>query len=152
MPLEHGAGKPFHIGMGRPYDNDLELDRPGSHSGTSGKSAGISIHLQVMAKEKNKPVPVRFDLKLLEVLKEEEKIDTPQQALNFLAKFWENNRPAKGDFAGDLADDLKKVKKAAPVKEVRESKDNAPAAHPSGLSGIDLSIWKAEQKEKNKGA
>jgi hypothetical protein len=87
-----------------------------------------------MAKEKNKPVPVRFDLKLLEVLKEEEKIDTPQQALNFLAKFWENNRPAKGDFS-------------------EEAKKSAPAAsHPSGLSGIDLSIWKAEQKEKNKGA
>src|SRR5258708_7870961 len=103
-----------------------------------------------MAKEKNKPVPVRFDLKLLEVLKEEEKIDTPQQALNFLAKFWENNRPAKGDFA----DDLKEVKKPAPKKEkeVKESKDSTPAAHPSGLSGIDLSIWKAEQKEKNKGA
>jgi hypothetical protein len=103
-----------------------------------------------MAKEKNKPVPVRFDLKLLEVLKEEEKIDTPQQALNFLSKFWENNRPAKGEFA----DDLKEVKKPAPVKEkeVKESKDSAPVAHPSGLSGIDLSIWKAEQKEKNKGA
>ena len=55
-----------------------------------------------MAKEKNKPVPVRFDLKLLEVLKEEEKIDSPQQALNFLAKFWENNRPAKDDLTGDL--------------------------------------------------
>jgi hypothetical protein len=104
-----------------------------------------------MAKEKNKPVPVRFDLKLLEVLKEEEKIDTPQQALNFLSKFWENNRPAKGEFA----DDLKEVKKPAPIKkekEVSESTDSAPAAHPSGLSGIDLSIWKAEQKEKNKGA
>ncbi|HTI89236.1 MAG TPA: hypothetical protein VL727_01555 [Puia sp.] len=105
-----------------------------------------------MAKEKNKPVPVRFDLKLLETLKEEEKIDTPQQALNFLAKFWENNRPAKGDFMGasahEVADDLKEVKKSALKKEVKES---TPAAHPSGLSGIDLSIWKAEQKEKNKG-
>jgi len=99
-----------------------------------------------MAKEKNKPVPVRFDLKLLEILKEEEKIDTPQQALNFLAKFWENNRPAKGDFA----EELKAVKKSPPIKET-ESKDSVPAAHPSGLSGIDLSIWKAEQKEKNKG-
>ena len=120
-----------------------------------------------MAKEKNKPVPVRFDLKLLEVLKEEEKIDTPQQALNFLAKFWENNRPAKGDFAANFSgnnisgdnlsgdnfsDDHKEVKKPTPVKE-KEVKGSAPAAtHPSGLSGIDLSIWKAEQKEKNKGA
>jgi hypothetical protein len=98
-----------------------------------------------MAKEKNKPVPVRFDLKLLEVLKEEEKIDTPQQALNFLAKFWENHRPAKDNFA----DDLKDVKASAPAAKVKEP---AATAHPSGLSGIDLSIWKAEQKEKNRNA
>ncbi|HTI08079.1 MAG TPA: hypothetical protein VL832_05970 [Puia sp.] len=98
-----------------------------------------------MAKEKNKPVPVRFDLKLLEVLKEEEKIDTPQQALNFLANFWENNRPAKEGFASEI----KEVKRTAPVPKVKEGET---PAHPSGLSGIDLSIWKAEQKEKNKNA
>jgi hypothetical protein len=99
-----------------------------------------------MAKEKNKPVPVRFDLKLLELLKEEEKIDTPQQALNFLSKFWEDHRPAKSDFP----DGLKEVKTPAPP--VRKVKETEPAAHPSGLSGIDLSIWKAEQKEKNRNA
>lgn len=98
-----------------------------------------------MAKEKNKPVPVRFDLKLLEVLKEEEKIDTPQQALNFLAKFWENNRPAKGDFATDLKD--VRTTASAPIAKVKERET---VTHPSGLSGIDLAIWKAEQKEKNK--
>jgi len=98
-----------------------------------------------MAKEKNKPVPVRFDLKLLEVLKEEEKIDTPQQALNFLAKFWENNRPAKDDLAGDL----KEVRPPSPIPKIKERE---VITHPSGLSGIDLSIWKAEQKEKNKNA
>src|SRR3982074_3763998 len=98
-----------------------------------------------MAKEKNKPVPVRFDLKLLEVLKEEEKIDTPQQALNFLTKFWENNRPAKSDFASDSKD----VKTPDPVPKL---KAREATTHPSGLSGIDLSIWKAEQKEKNKNA
>jgi hypothetical protein len=109
-----------------------------------------------MAKEKNKPVPIRFDLKLLEVLKEEEKIDTPQQALNFLAKFWENNRPAKSGFASDLQD----FKAPAPIAKtsasiantsspVAKKKESGENAHPSGLSGIDLSIWKAEQKEKN---
>lgn len=95
-----------------------------------------------MAKEKNKPVPVRFDLKLLEVLKEEEKIDTPQQALNFLSAFWENNRPA----TTGPASDNKKRKTAAPV--IKAEKGEA-APHPSGLKGIDLLIWKAEQKEKN---
>jgi hypothetical protein len=98
-----------------------------------------------MAKEKNKPVPVRFDLKLLEILKEEEKIDTPQQALNFLSKFWENNRPATGDFTSDL----KEIKTPAPIPKTKERET---ATHPSGLSGIDLSIWKAEQKEKSKNA
>lgn len=103
-----------------------------------------------MAKEKNKPVPVRFDLKLLEVLKEEEKIDTPQQALNFLAKFWENNRPAKSGFGSELKD----VKTTAPIAKTSapsaKMKEDGATTHPSGLSGIDLSIWKAEQKEKNK--
>jgi hypothetical protein len=100
-----------------------------------------------MAKEKNKPVPVRFDLKLLEVLKEEEKIDTPQQALNFLSQFWENNRPAKGDFAGGTREARTTGPAPAAVPKVKE---RVAAAHPSGLSGIDLSIWKAEQKEKNR--
>jgi hypothetical protein len=104
-----------------------------------------------MAKEKNKPVPVRFDLKMLELLKEEEKIDTPQQALNFLTKFWENNRPAKdgpaGDIKGDPASTIKAVKQPDPISKT--AKTTAPQ-HPSGLSGIDLSIWKAEQKEKEK--
>jgi hypothetical protein len=99
-----------------------------------------------MAKEKNKPVPVRFDLKLLEVLKEEEKIDTPQQALNFLSKFWENNRPAKDEVVGTL----KEVKTAEPAAKAPKAMKAEAAKHPSGLSGIDLSIWKAEQKEKNK--
>lgn len=119
-----------------------------------------------MAKEKNKPVPVRFDLKLLELLKEEEKLDTPQQALNFLAKFWENNRPATTDVPATTKD----VK--APARNPKPSDLNSsdlnssdpksapspkadkrePITHPSGLSGIDLSIWKAEQKEKNKNA
>ena len=114
-----------------------------------------------MAKEKNKPVPVRFNLKLLEVLKEEEKIDTPQQALNFLTSFWENNRPAKGDFLGSavgapvasavgvpaapaVAEPLAPAK-----KKPNQKKDGSSAEPPPGLSGIDLSIWKAEQKERN---
>lgn len=108
-----------------------------------------------MAKEKNKPVAVRFDLKLMEVLKEEEKIETPQQALNFLSQFWENNRPAKDDFVKATGDFVKEAKeaKAAPAPSTGgepKKKGKEPAAHPSGLSGIDLSIWKAEQKEKNK--
>ncbi|SEW44123.1 hypothetical protein [Chitinophaga arvensicola] len=97
-----------------------------------------------MAKEKNKPVSVRFDLKIMELLKEEQKIETPQQALNFLSNFWENNRPATTDFTADAKPAKKKP--AAPAKKTEEGD---AAAHPSGLSGIDLLIWKAEQREKN---
>lgn len=97
-----------------------------------------------MAKEKNKPVAVRFDLKIMELLKEEEKIETPQQALNFLSNFWENNRPATTDFTSNPPP--VKKKQSPPVK--KEAEGDAPA-HPSGLSGIDLLIWKAEQREKN---
>ena len=104
--------------------------------------AGYDLPIFVtMAKEKNKPVPVRFDLKILELLKEEQKIETPQQALNFLSNFWENNRPA----TNDPANEVKPAKKAAPVKKTA---DGEPS-HPSGLSGIDLLIWKAEQREKS---
>lgn len=95
-----------------------------------------------MGKEKNKPVSVRFDLKLLELLKEEEKIDTPQQALNFLSKFWENNRPATTDFANEF----KALKTIEPVAKLKKEE---VVSHPSGLTGLDLLIWKAEQKEKN---
>jgi hypothetical protein len=107
-----------------------------------------------MAKEKNKPVPVRFDLKLLETLKEEEKIDTPQQALNFLAHFWENNRPAKDGVAHDLSvtsdrKAVRELKELTPKGARPKGQEGGTTAHPSGLSGIDLSIWKAEQKEKN---
>jgi hypothetical protein len=115
-----------------------------------------------MAKEKNKPVPVRFNLKLLEVLKEEEKIDTPQQALNFLANFWENNRPAKDGFGVGVEGAGASAREAPAVKSKGAGKKEGPASvssagtratgAPAGLSGIDLSIWKAEQKEKNKGS
>jgi hypothetical protein len=110
-----------------------------------------------MAKEKNKPVPVRFNLKLLEVLKEEEKIDTPQQALNFLANFWENNRPAKDGFAAGLKEvgaGVAAGKKEGPAGATKKGATGPTGATvaPAGLSGIDLSIWKAEQKEKNKGS
>lgn len=103
-----------------------------------------------MAKEKNKPVAVRFDLKLMDTLKEEEKIETPQQALNFLANFWENNRPAKEGFAENLKEAAIAEPKLTEPKKKKETSSKAPGnskTPPPGLSGIDLSIWKAEQKE-----
>ncbi len=102
-----------------------------------------------MAKEKNKPVPVRFDLKLLETLKAEEKIDSPQQALNFLSKFWEDHRPAKEGFEAQMSERKPPSPSPATISATSSRpKERETAAHPSGLSGIDLAIWKAEQKDK----
>ena len=104
-----------------------------------------------MAKEKNKPVPVRFNLKLLETLKEEEKIDTPQQALNFLSNFWENNRPARdGSAIASMETTTSVPRTATTPDQIVKTEKRTAVTHPSGLSGIDLSIWRAEQKEENK--
>jgi hypothetical protein len=39
--------------------------------------------------------------------------------------------------------------KKKPATAPKKAEEGDTAAHPSGLSGIDLLIWKAEQREKN---
>lgn len=47
---------------------------------------------------KTKPIGVRFDEDLLEVLREDEKCETAQQSLNFLSIFYRNNKKDRIDF------------------------------------------------------
>lgn len=47
---------------------------------------------------KTKPIGVRFDENVLEVLKEDEKCETPQQCLIFLCNFYIHNRHGQIDF------------------------------------------------------
>jgi hypothetical protein len=71
--------------------------------------------------------------------------------LNFLTNFWENNRPAKSGFEQGLTDvQAPDIAAAVPLPKVKEGKkkEGGSAQAPPGLSGIDLSIWKAEQREK----
>lgn len=91
---------------------------------------------------KTQPIGVRFDTDLLRKLKEDRGIETAQQALNFLSEFWVKNDPTQkqiNDIIAPVADLLPRSKKSA----INEDK------HPIGLTGIDLTIWKAEQKAKS---
>lgn len=87
---------------------------------------------------KSKPIGVRFDLDILERIKKEQNLDTPQAALNWLMI---NYRPEKP------AEPMKPIAMAfkTPAPKIPSG---TPLQPPAGLKGIDLTIWKAEQKEK----
>lgn len=78
---------------------------------------------------KSKPIGVRFDLDKLEQIKKEQGLETPQAVLNYLMDNYQPKAPAANMFV------------PKPSK-----KEITP---PSGLKGIDLAIWKAEQKAKS---
>lgn len=83
---------------------------------------------------KSKPIGVRFDLDILERIKKEQGPETPQAVLNYLMNTYQGKTaPAK--------------KERKPISLATTSK--GPPA-PANLKGIDLAIWKAEQKAKNK--
>jgi hypothetical protein len=72
---------------------------------------------------KSSPIGVRFNLDMLEVLKEDEGCETPQQALNFLSKFWHDNNPKNINFAEKFKDLVFEKRKTPTVTEV---KNHAP--------------------------
>jgi len=80
---------------------------------------------------KSNPIGVRFDLEKLELIKKEQGLETPQAVLNYLIDNYQAKAPVK-----------KREKRSAPVVHKKE------IAPPAGLKGIDLAIWKAEQKGK----
>lgn len=82
---------------------------------------------------KSNPIGVRFDLEILERIKKEQGLDTPQAVLNYLMN---NYRPEK----------VPAKKESKPVKEKPSKKETSV---PASLKGIDLAIWKAEQKSKS---
>jgi len=80
---------------------------------------------------KSKPIGVRFDLEKLELIKKEQRLDTPQAVLNYLMDNYQAKAPAGH-----------KEKKLAPAPAKKEK------IPPPGLKGIDLAIWKAENETK----
>lgn len=81
---------------------------------------------------KSKPIGVRFDLDILERIKKEHGLETPQAVLNHLmSSYGAKGLPAK--------------KESKPIARPVPSKKEPTA--PANLKGIDLAIWKAEQKK-----
>jgi predicted ATPase len=79
---------------------------------------------------KTKPIGVRFDLGLLERLKKEKQIETPQGALNFLSELYINV---------DRKEEPKSI--SSSIKRYDYSK------MPKGLTSIQQMVWKQKAKE-----
>lgn len=105
---------------------------------------------------KTKPIGVRFDLDMLEMMAEDKIADSPQKALNFLSQFW-NERRDKIKFAEKFAhltlkknaDEVKKNPKKEDAEEMSEELANkiiAIQTQPKP-SFIDIKNFKA-YKEK----
>lgn len=89
---------------------------------------------------KSKPIGVRFDLEKLELIQKEQNLSSPQAVLNFLMDNYDRtalNSP-HNTYNGKINAKFIQV----PQKELKNDKLEPPA----GLTGIDLAIWRAENK------
>jgi chromosome segregation and condensation protein ScpB len=82
---------------------------------------------------KSKPIGVRFDLYKLEMIQKEQNLTSVQQVVNYLM-----------DNYGKSASNLEDVQKSVQIPVKSEKKPILEP--PSNLTGIDLIIWKAENK------
>jgi hypothetical protein len=91
---------------------------------------------------KSKPIGVRFDLYKLDMIQKEQNLTSIQQVVNYLM---------------DNYGKIKPVEEVLPVKPIEYPKkaqkpeikpQNSIMEPPIGLSGIDLAIWKSENKNK----
>lgn len=101
---------------------------------------------------KTNPIGLRWDVDDLGLLKMELKMESTQQILSFLVAFWKNNR--QGSEKKSPPSDAE-VKAEAAAKNRKREEKKAPATGnkndpPPGTTGIDLAIWKAQQKENQK--
>lgn len=97
---------------------------------------------------KSKPIGVRFDLDQFDlILKNNPQLKTPQSVLNFLMSAYETILVMNENFIISPINDL------TPKEMIRTHFDGIDAEKkaknnllepPKNLSGIDLSIWKAE--------
>lgn len=88
---------------------------------------------------KTKPIGVRFDQEILDELKKDGKASSPQKALNYLIGWYRDTKITR--------DIIEIVAPKNPVKKETSMKEDILSRQPPpGLTGIDLSIWKAENK------
>jgi hypothetical protein len=97
---------------------------------------------------KSKPIGVRFDLIQYEfILKNNPQLKTPQSVLNFLMSFYQSVMVMDDNFEIKPKNDLTPKEMINSYNfeqkaEIKPKNDNPEP--PSHLSGIDLTIWKAE--------
>lgn len=111
---------------------------------------------------KTKPIGVRFDKDMLEVMKEDNIADTPQAALNFLSSFWSEKRDKPGFSESKIFEksdaeikeaiaknekknDLSEKKKYLSEKKLRL--DDIRAMCPAELTGLDRSAWISQKRQ-----
>ena len=87
---------------------------------------------------KSKPIGVRFDLYKLDMIQKEQNLTSVQQVVNYLMDNYGKIKPVEEVLATKPVDCPKKATKT----EIKPKNGNAEP--PSGLSGIDLAIWKSE--------
>ena len=84
--------------------------------------------------KKSNPIGVRFDLQKLEMIQKEQKLTSVQQVVNYLM----DNYGKSASKSGNKDKTIESVIKAERKKE---------SEVPAGLKGIDLIIWKIENKK-----
>ena len=84
--------------------------------------------------KKSNPIGVRFDLQKLEMIQKEQKLTSVQQVVNYLM-----------DNYGKSAS--KSENKDKTIESVIKAERKKESEVPAGLKGIDLIIWKIENKK-----
>ena len=84
--------------------------------------------------KKSNPIGVRFDLEKLDMIQKEQKLKSAQQVVNYLMDNYGKSAPKSEN----------KDKTTESVIKAERKKD--PEA-PAGMKGIDLIIWKIENKK-----
>jgi hypothetical protein len=87
---------------------------------------------------KSKPIGVRFDLYKLDMIQKEQNLTSVQQVVNYLMDNYGKIKPVEEVLVIKPTEYPKKGQKP----EIKPQNGNAEP--PSGLSGIDLAIWKSE--------
>ena len=87
---------------------------------------------------KSKPIGVRFDLYKLDMIQKEQNLTSVQQVVNYLMDNYGKIKPVEEALAIKPIDYPKKFLKP----EIKPQNGNTEP--PSGLTGIDLAIWKSE--------
>jgi len=98
---------------------------------------------------KSKPIGIRFDLDKLDMIQKEQNLTSVQQVVNYLM----DNYGEKEVKRGAPFKNMPPYDRNSPKLEVSSKLEQIPVENhktpPEGLKGIDLTIWKSENWDKN---